>query len=330
MAIPPVVVNASKNFWNWEWNQLMNGLAPSDSEGNYRRPPSQHKKAIALSKDLLSQRSIEQLPRLIIGRSCPWAHRTWLVYEIRKLHKSLVLVTAKVDHNGGRWRLDPPLLGCNSLLDLYQKCGEPPNHRATVPVIIDPGSSKLNRPLLLGNESTQLIEVLNEWPSDSSEINLEPKELGLSIKKWAELIGPLLNDGVYRCGFARSQIAYETACNKVFETLATIEEELSNKGPWLCGEKLTLADIRLFPTLIRWEMVYMPLFGCSKEPLWTFPNIWEWRKKLMNIPNISKTCDPNAWRKDYFGALFPLNPSNIVPLGPNLEKIVNANVPKWI
>ena len=93
MAIPPVVVNAAKKIWHWQWNQLMNGLAPSDNEGNYTRPPSQHKKATILSKDSLSKRSTEQLPRLIIGRSCPWAHRTWLVHQIKYLQRIMTYDT---------------------------------------------------------------------------------------------------------------------------------------------------------------------------------------------------------------------------------------------
>ena len=101
---------------------------------------------------------------------------------------------------------------------------------------------------------------------------------------------------------------------------------LSQKGPWLCGEEMTIADIRLFPTLIRWEMIYLPLFGCSQEPLWAFPNLWEWRQKLFSIPSVAKTCDSKAWREDYFGALFPLRPSNIVPSGPNLTKITNKKI----
>ena len=137
----------------------------------------------------------------------------------------------------------------------------------------------------------------------------------------------MVNDGVYRCGFARTQSAYEMSSNNLFDTLKKVNESLSKKGPWLCGKELTLADIRLFPTLIRWEMVYEPLFGCSKEPLWSFPFIWEWRQRLFAMKSISETCDSISWRKDYFGALFPLRPSNIVPCGPDLIKMVNAEPP---
>ena len=82
--------------------------------------------------------------------------------------------------------------------------------------------------------------------------------------------------------------------------------------------------MRLFPTLIRWELVYAPLFGCSRHPLWHYPHLWAWRKRFYALPGVADTCDGNAWRHDYFGALFPLNPGGIVPAGPDLSTLVNS------
>ena len=152
--------------------------------------------------------------------------------------------------------------------------------------------------------------------------------LAEEIKTREILVQQNINDGVYRCGFARNQTAYDKAAGALFTTLEKIESSLSAKGPWICGEQLTLADIRLFPTLIRWEVVYMPLFKCLSDPLWTFPNIWSWRQRLMQIPEVAMTCDPSAWQEDYFGALFPLNPSGIVPKGPNLNSLINSSIPQ--
>jgi len=328
MSIPPLAVATARRGWNWQWKLLMNGLAPADGEGNYQRPSSQHQKAVVPSKAEIASRSKRHLPHLIIGRSCPWAHRTWLMYELRHLHNNLNLLIAKVDQKAGRWQIDPCWLGCDSLLALYQKCGQPPNHRATVPTLIDPGATPNEKAQLLGNESAQLIEVLNQWPSDNNSApDLSPRELQKEIKSWQRVLQSSVNDGVYRCGFARTQTAYNKACKELFLTLQQIEQNLSGRGPWLCGKQLTLADIQLFPTLIRWESVYEPLFRCSQEPLWSFPNLWEWRQRFLALPKVLKTCDSNAWRNDYFGALFPLNPSSIVPAGPNLVKLVNTKTP---
>ncbi len=328
MQIPPTLVNVARIGWKWQWTQLMNGLAPADQLGQYLRPISQHPNEFAPSIDQLKNRSPEQFPILIIGRSCPWAHRTWLVYELLNLKDSIRLLIAKADHNSGLWRLDPPWMKCNSLLQLYKFCGTNPSLRATVPVLIDPLKGKDGRPQIICNESAELVKILNKWSGNQSEQSLYPENLQKEINQWQDLIQANINDGVYRCGFARNQAAYNKASDLLFQALEKVNKALSIKGPWLCGKQLTLADIRLFPTLIRWEMVYAPLFGCTQEPLWKYPHIWEWRQRMLKLPEITRTCDAAAWREDYFGALFPLNPSNIVPSGPDLAKIVNTTAPQ--
>mgnify|MGYP001189386544 CR=1 FL=1 len=325
MAIPTAVVTAARKGWHWQWNQLMNGLAPCDESGSYSRPATQKQNARVPLKEDLINREFDHLPRLIIGRSCPWAHRTWLVFKLRKLEKTITLVFAKADHDEGRWKLEKPLMGCNSLTALYKKCGTPPSFRATVPVLIDPRNNENVNPEIMGNESAQLIEVLNNWPTQTDSPNLAPKELIKDINKWQMIIQPFINNGVYKCGFARNQKAYNKASKELFEALEKVEKNLTDKGPWLCGEKITLADIKLFPTLIRWEAIYEPLFGCSQKPIWLFPNICNWRRKIYEIPQIAETCNEDIWRKDYFGALFPLRPSNIVPSGPSLTTFLNHN-----
>ena len=145
----------------------------------------------------------------------------------------------------------------------------------------------------------------------------------MQIIKWQNLIQENINNGVYKCGFARNQKAYEKASKNLFSALNIIEQNLQSNGPWLCGENLSIADIRLFPTLIRWEAIYYPLFKCSNKPIKSFPHIIKWRKKIFNMYNIKKTCDVDAWRKDYFGALFPLNPSSIIPKGEDITTTIN-------
>ena len=325
MSIPPFVVATARMGWHWQWNQLMNGLAPADAQGNYQRPNSEHQQATLPKKSELEKRTSDLLPRLLIGRSCPWAHRTWLVYQLRNLQESLNIQRVFADHSAGRWQLEEAWMGCKSLLAIYELCGSPPSHRATVPALIDPVKNHLGRPSIIGNESTQLIEVLNKWPTTNKELNLAPSDLEKEIKDWERMLQHSVNDGVYRCGFARNQTAYNKASKELFSSLENVDQSLSQKGPWLCGKTLTLADVRLFPTLIRWETVYMPLFGCSQRPLWSLKNIWSWRQRFMGLPSIADTCDASAWRNDYFGALFPLRPSNIVPAGPDLNQIVNAS-----
>ncbi len=326
MSIPPIIVDAARKSWKWQWERLMQGLAPADSAGNYQRVPSQVKDALIPNQKNLINRSTNDLPMLIIGRSCPWAHRTWLVYEIKELHNELNLLLATADHKGGRWIIEPSWLGCQSLLDLYKLCGKEPNHRATVPAIIDPKPNETITPKLIGNESLKLVEALNRWPTSKNSLDLYPQELKENIDNWSSLLQSEVNDGVYKCGFARNQNCYNTASKKMFNALDKVEKSLTQKGPWLCGELLTLADIRLFPTLIRWETVYAPLFKCNEKPLWLFPEICQWRRRFFNLAKVEETCNANNWRKDYFGALFPLNPSNIIPNGPKIRTIVDTSI----
>ena len=324
MSIPTIFVKAARQIWNFEWKVLMNGLAPSDSKGNYKRPINLQKTIQIPTKEDLKNRNSDQMPCLIVGKSCPWAHRVWMMYEIKGLKKSINLYIAEVDTAAGRWILEPYIKGCRTLQELYIKCGNYQSRRATVPMLFDPGEQPTSQLRLINNESAQLVEILDKWPLNSNNIELNPIKYKMQIINWQNLIQENINNGVYKCGFARNQEAYEKASKDLFSALNTIEESLHSCGPWLCGKDLTIADIRLFPTLIRWEAIYEPLFKCSEKPLRSFPNIIKWRKKIFNMQNIKRTCDIDSWRKDYFGALFPLNPSSIIPHGEDITKIVNS------
>ena len=190
-------------------------------------------------------------------------------------------------------------------------------------MLVDPSG-----PRILGNESAQLVELLNQWPAPAEAPDLAPEHLKDDIDRWQSLLQPAVNDGVYRCGFARTQAAYDRAETDLFSALEQVEQALEDGRSWLCGDQLTLADVRLFPTLIRWELVYSPLFGCSRRPLWQYPNLWRWRQRFHTLPSVNDTCDAEAWRHDYFGALFPLNPGGIVPAGPELSTLVHAGIPR--
>jgi putative glutathione S-transferase len=176
----------------------------------------------------------------------------------------------------------------------------------------------------LVNESARLIELLNGWPGDGPD--LWPAAQREAIERWRERLQSSVNDGVYRCGFARNQSAYDEAEAELFNTLEALEETLRAGAAagesWLCGAEPSLADVVLFPTLIRLELVYAPLFGCSRRPLWQFPALAQWRARFFALPGVAATCFPEAWRRDYFGSLFPLNPSGIIPAGPDLASLV--------
>ena len=319
MAIPPVVVSTARAAWRWQWQQLMEGLGPADRDGHYQRPTA----AFSALPPLPAQAGEAGSHVLIVGRSCPWAHRAWLVWSLRQLQHSIELLVVDPDPEAGRWRFSAPFLGCNTLQELYRRSGASANQRATVPVLVERTSGKV----VLG-ESARLMELLNQWPAPLNAPDLAPEALAAAITTWRELLQGAVNDGVYRCGFARNQAAYDRAEAALFNALHQIEAALASAGagPWLCGHTLTLADVQLFPTLIRLELVYAPLFGVSRQPLWQFPCLWRWRQELFSHPGVAETCFDQAWRQDYFGALFPLHPSGIVPAGPALATLVQGSL----
>ena len=324
MAIPAPVVRAVRCSWHWQWQQLMGGLGPADADGNYRRPEG----AFTAPPRQPTAADLHAGHRLIVGRSCPWAHRTWLVWSLRQLQDSISLVVAHPDPDGGLWRLSPPFQGCDTLRELYRRAGAPPRSRATVPVLVGGSTNGI-----LSNESARLMELLDHWPQSSGNAealapgDLQPAACSAGLDQWRDRLQHQVNDGVYRCGFARNQAAYDRAETALFACLDDLEACLADSRPWILGERLTLVDVQLFPTLIRWELVYEPLFGCSRHPLWQYPHLWSWRQRFYSQPGVSSTCSPSAWRQDYFGALFPLNPSGIVPTAPDFSRLMQAEAP---
>jgi putative glutathione S-transferase len=320
MAVPPLVVAAVRRFWHCQWQQLMGGLGPADADGNYRRPAG----AFTTTPAVPATATTAGAHVLIVGRSCPWAHRAWLVWTLRGLEDTIDLVIVEPDPGAGRWRFPEPFEGCDALVDLYRRCGGNAGARATVPVLVDRA-----RGGIVVNESARLIELLNRWPAGAAAPDLEPADRREAISRWRERLQTTVNDGVYRCGFARNQAAYDRAESALFGTLEALELSLAEgtaagSPGWLCGEHPSLADVVLFPTLIRLELVYAPLFGCSRKPLWQFPALRSWRQRFFGLDGVATTCFPASWRQDYFGALFPLHPSGIVPAGPDLATLVRG------
>ena len=329
MAIPAPVVRGVRCAWHWQWQQLMGGLGPADADGNYSRPAG----AFTAPPDLPALADRQAGHALIVGRSCPWAHRTWLIWSLRRLEGSIALVMAEPDPSGGLWRLSPPFQSHTTLRALYRQAGAASRTRATVPVLLGGRSGAV-----LCNESARLMELLDRWPEDTAASGvlpaadraagaLQPPAQQLELSRWRERLQHQVNDGVYRCGFARTQAAYDRAESALFASLEALEDTLADGRPWILGEALSLADVQLFPTLIRWELVYEPLFGCSRRPLWQFPQLWRWRQRFHALPGVAATCAPEAWRSDYFGALFPLHPSGIVPAAPEFSTLVLAEPP---
>lgn len=306
------LIKISQKFWFWYWRKLMNGFAPSDSQGNYKRP-----KGIRLNSNYDINKENRSI-YLLIGKSCPWCHRTLLVYKIKNLFQHIKVIFLRPDIEHGEWVFEKKFKGCNRLSEFYKKAHKNSIFRATLPLLISFENNEIN---VLSNESSDIIQLLNSIKKESIPQSRHIKNCNQEI---LDLIHYNINDGVYKCGFARNQSSYERASKSLFSALSKIESKLNNnKSGWICGENLTYADIYLFPTLVRWELVYSKLFKCTEKDLLDFQNIFEWRLKFFAFPNVNETCFENEWKEDYYKALFPLNPNQIRPILPSLKEIIN-------
>ena len=307
------LINFSKKFWFWFWTKLMNGFAPSDLQGNYRRPSG-----ILINKNY-EFKVKNKNTYLLVGNSCPWCHRTLLIYKLKNLSKKVKVIFLEADINSGQWIFNEKFEGCDTLHQLYKKAQKHNLFRSTLPLLFNFQNDQIK---ILSNESSEIVKFLNSIKVDSSQKALQISKCDQDL---LEIIHSDINNGVYKCGFARNQISYEKASKNLFEALTKIEKKFDkNLGNWICGEDLTYADIYLFPTIIRWELIYRQLFKCTEKEISDFKNIIKWRLRFFKLTKVSETCFDSEWKKDYYKALFPLNPNQIIPVLPSLKEIMQS------
>ena len=307
------LINFSKKFWFWFWTKLMNGFAPSDLQGNYRRPSG-----ILINKNHVFKGKNENT-YLLVGNSCPWCHRTLLIYKLKNLSKKVKVIFLEADINSGQWIFNEKFEGCETLHQFYKKAQKHNLFRSTLPLLFNLQNDQIK---ILSNESSEIVKFLNSIKVDSSQKSLQISKCDQDL---LEIIHSDINNGVYKCGFARNQISYEEASKNLFEALTKIEKKFDkNLGNWICGEDLTYADIYLFPTIIRWELIYRQLFKCTEKEISDFKNIIKWRLRFFKLTKVSETCFDSEWKKDYYKALFPLNPNQIIPVLPSLKEIMQS------
>jgi len=297
-------------FWTTLWRIMMSKLAPTTETGAYQRPNSQFRQQIK-SADNYPYPPVANRYRLYVGLSCPWAHRTLIVRKLKGLEKVIDVCLVIPSPSQGGWIMKEVSENCLTLKQLYRLSKSNYQGRYTVPVLWDTETKTI-----VNNESAEIIVILNSEFNQfavNPNLDLNPPQLRSQIEQWNEKIYHNINNGVYRCGFAQNQSAYELACNELFTTLNEIETHLSTNR-YLCGEDLTLADVRLFTTLIRFDVVYFSLFKCSIKPIANYVNLSRYLQDIYNLNGIAETCDLKTVKQDYFSNLFPLNPGGIIPL----------------
>ena len=261
---------------------------------------------------------------LYVGYHCPWAHRT-IIYRALKGLQDAISISYCLPwfrENGWTYEERPDYPDCTAdqingfhyLYEAYAVADPGYTGKVTIPVLWDKQTSKI-----VNNESSEIIRMLNtEFAGIAkSDVDYYPPEHQGEIDELNELIYPNVNNGVYRCGFARAQDAYEEPYDALFSTLDVLEERLSRQR-YLCGDRQTEADWRLFPTLVRFDAAYFSVFKCNRQQLRDFPNLWNYTLDLYSTPGVAETVKPRLYVQNYY-SLARVNQWGVIPKGTPVD-----------
>ncbi|WP_019481397.1 glutathione S-transferase family protein [Arthrobacter sp. TB 23] len=259
--------------------------------------------------------------RLIAARACPWANRAIIVRRLLGLEDAISLGTPGPTHDKRSWTFDldldgrDPVLGIERLQEAFFKRDPEYPRGITVPAIVDVPSGAVvtnNFPQITLDFSTEWKDFHRDGAPD-----LYPEKLREEIDQVAKRIFTEVNNGVYRCGFAGSQEAYNDAYDRLFTALDWLEERLSHQR-FLVGETITEVDVRLFTTLVRFDAVYHGHFKCNRNKLTEMPALWGYARDLFQTPGFGDTIDFDQIKDHYYIVHEDINPTGIVPKGPDL------------
>lgn len=313
-----LIIQLGRFVWTTIWHLMMSKLAPRNKSGEYIRPESQFRQTIGPDPYPPAAGRYN----LYVGLGCPWAHRTLVTRALKGLEKTISVSIVSPSPSDGGWVLNQPEAGCRTLAELYALAQPGYTGRATVPVLWDKGTQTI-----VNNESAEIIVILNAQFNQFAqypELDLYPQDLQAKIDQWNEQIYHSVNNGVYRCGFAQTQAAYTQASDQLFTTLDEIDTTLKTSR-YLCGDKVTLVDVRLFTTLFRFDVVYYGLFKCNRRRIQDYQYLKPYLQDLYQLPGVADTCDLEAVKRDYYGNLFPLNPGGIIPTGPDMSYLLEPH-----
>jgi glutathionyl-hydroquinone reductase len=260
--------------------------------------------------------------RLAVARACPWANRAVIVRRLMGLEDVLSMAMAGPTHDERSWTfdLDPggrdPVLGIERLQEAYFARFPGYPRGITVPAVVDVPTGQV-----VTNDFDQLtVDLAAEWRAYQRDgaPDLYPKQHRDEIDEVSQLVFEDINNGVYRCGFATSQAAYEDAYRRLFSRLDWLAARLENQR-YLVGGTITMADVRLFPTLARFDAVYHGHFKCNRQKLTEMPVLWSYARDLYQTPGFGDTIDFEQIKRHYYEVHRSINPAGIVPAGPDLS-----------
>lgn len=262
--------------------------------------------------------------RLVVSLACPWAHRSVIVRRLLGLEEaiSLAVVDPLRDESGWRFTLDPdgrdPVLGIAFLAEAYRAADPDYAGRVTVPALVDTLTGHV-----VSNDFPQLtLDLSTEWVDhhgpDAPRLLPADPQVRAEMDALMQDVYTDVNNGVYRCGFATAQDAYEAAFDRLFARLDALSERLSTRR-YLMGDALTEADVRLYTTLVRFDAAYHGHFKCNRNKLTEAPVLWAYARDLFSHKGFGDTTDFDHIKRHYYGTHPMINPTGVVPKGPDLS-----------
>ena len=261
---------------------------------------------------------------LYVAHGCPWAHRTLIYRALKKLEGAITVAYAipGLKEQGWTFENNPAFPDCtpdlvNGFHHLHQAytASEPLyTGKVTVPTLWDRKSKRV-----LNNELSEIIRMLNsEFKGIAGDdVDFYPPALRTDIDRINDLVYGNVNNGVYRCGFAHTQQAYDAAYDALFATLDELDARLGRQR-YLVGRQITEADWRLFPTLVRFDVAYFSLFKCNKRRIADYPNLLNYMRELYQVPGVAATVKPRYYVINYW-SIKRVNPTGIIPKGTPVD-----------
>lgn len=294
------------------------GFITSDSSGRYDRGPRSFRDVIDKDHPVFTPETGRY--HLYVSYACPWATRTLIYRTLKGLENHIDVSVVHPDMLKNGWTFDTDfaeatgdsLYGLTYLYELYQKAQSDVTTSVTVPVLWDKKTQQV-----VNNESSEIIRIFNiafNHLTGNTE-DYYPKDLRPEIDQWNELIYQNINNGVYRAGFAKTQKAYDEAVSALFKVLDQLDAHLDGKD-YLVGGRLTEADLRLIPTLLRFDLVYYVHFKTNIRRIIDYRNLSCYVENLYSIEAIAKNHNTGHIKRHYYYSHDAINPYRIVPMGP--------------
>ena len=305
-------------------SELVNGqwveksFITSDKSGRYDRQPRSFLESIGEDHPIFTPEKDRY--HLYISYACPWATRTLIYRTLKELEDYIDVSVVHPDMLKNSWTFDnnfeattgDKLYGLSYLYELYQKAQSDVTTSVTVPVLWDKKTEQI-----VNNESSEIIRIFNNAFNrlTGNTEDYYPEALRPEIDQWNELIYHSINNGVYRSGFAKTQAAYDEAVTDLFNTLDQLDSHLEGKD-YLAGDRLTEADLRLIPTLLRFDLVYYVHFKTNIRRIIDYKNLSRYTANLYRIDAIAKNHHTGHIKRHYYYSHEAINPYRIVPKGP--------------